>query len=100
MSILRRLSLRNPDNLPIIPKKDLLDGGYYAGYCRNANIARWSEKEQCFYHWRQKFTNHFIETIKHREDEEVFDVFDPIMRLWRGNEHGFKEIPLPEPKEE
>jgi hypothetical protein len=93
-------SYMNPDNLPILPKSRLEDGSYYAGFCRNANIARWSAKDQCFYHWRKKFTNEFIERIKHREDDDVFDVFDAFFRLHRGNEHSFKEIPLPESKDE
>ena len=60
---------------PLLPKSALVHGAYYKGRCRNASVARWNADEQCFYHWRQKFNSIFIETIKHPEDDEVFDVF-------------------------
>jgi len=68
-----------------IPKDELEDGAYYEGECRNASIARWNAKEQKFYHWRYKFGNEFIETIKAPEDEKNYDVF-----------FAFKKITTPE----
>lgn len=67
--------------LPMIPKTDLIDGAYYAGRCRNANIARWDAKGQRFRHWRTKWRSTFLEYIKHPEDEHVYDVFYPERRL-------------------
>jgi len=58
-------------------KEELEDGAYYIGRCRNARIARWCAAENQFYHWRVKFGNIFIETIKHPADEQQFDVFYP-----------------------
>ena len=66
---------------PLLDKKQLEDGAYYVGRCRNASVARWNAKEDQFYHWREKFKRVFIETIKHPVDEERFDVFRPIRKL-------------------
>ena len=60
-------------------KDALVTGAYYVGVCRNANIARWDGK--LFHHWREKYGSRFVETIKHREDDEQFDVFDAWMRV-------------------
>ena len=59
-----------------VPKTALKHGAYYRGTCRNASIARWNEEKQCFYHWRTKWGNRFVETIKHRADDDHYDVFD------------------------
>jgi hypothetical protein len=74
-----------------IAKKDLIDGAYYKGTCRNASEARWSAKDNCFYHWRTKFGDTFIESISHPEDDEVYDVFVVESLLEKPTE----EIPLP-----
>lgn len=63
------------DYTPKIAKKDLVHGVYYKGRCRNATIARWDGEREVFVHWRKKFNNTFLETIKHPEDEQHFDVF-------------------------
>ena len=60
-----------------IAKKNLKHGAYYYGTCRNAQIARWNEYDNLFYHWRNKFGNRFIETINHPDDEDHYDVFEP-----------------------
>jgi len=73
-----------------IPKKLLRKGEYYVGTCRNAQIARWDGEK--FHHWRSKWGNMFVETIKHREDDEVFDVFDAWQRI--NNELVVKPIPF------
>lgn len=57
-------------------KKDLVDGAYYTGHCRNANIARWDADTNRFYHWRTKFGHKFLEEILHPDDEKYFDVFE------------------------
>lgn len=73
-----------------LPKSALMAGYYYIGVSRNACVARWDGEK--FLHWRQKWANEFIETIKHREDEDYFDVFD----AWRrADERQVREIPLP-----
>ena len=59
----------------LLRKTALVHGAYYRGRCRNATVARWNEPGQHFIHWRTKFTNRFLEAIRHPEDEKVFDVF-------------------------
>ena len=58
-----------------IAKKDLQHGKYYRGRCRNADEARWNAEKQVFVHWRTKWGDRFLETIKHPEDELRYDVF-------------------------
>lgn len=63
--------------LPVmLPKAALVVGEYYVGLCRNAAVARWDGV--VFHHWRRKCGTDFIETIKHPDDEEYFDVFVPV----------------------
>lgn len=73
-----------------IPKDQLKKGDYYIGISRNARVARWDGEK--FLHWRNKWGNNFIETIKHREDDQIFDVFDAWARV--DNIHQIREIPL------
>jgi hypothetical protein len=75
-----------------IARKDLIDGAYYKGHCRNAQVARWSEADGCFYHWRTKFRSTFLEEIKHPEDEQFYDVF--IVEELITDMTGVKEIPM------
>ena len=74
----------------MIAKKDLIHGQYYKGHCRNAEVARWNENDNKFYHWRFKFGHTFLEEIKHPDDEKYYDVFVPEKVL----EVIEKEIPL------
>ena len=68
---------------PILPKDQLKHGRFYKGRCRNSTVARWNAEENCFYHWREKFGNIFIETIKYPTDETEpwWDVFDVVEEL-------------------
>ena len=59
----------------MIAKKDLVDGAYYEGECRNAEVARWNGKQEVFIHWRTKWGQKFLEEIKHPDDEKHYDVF-------------------------
>jgi len=77
---------------PKIKKEQLVHGQYYAGRCRNAEIARWDGKYQVFRHWRTKFGQTFLEEIRCPEDEQHFDVF-VTTAVFDGL---CKEIPLPE----
>lgn len=70
-----------PITLNPIPKKDLVDEGYYFGVCRNASIARWNADEQKFTYFRIKFGNGFTEDINHYEDDNGFDLFVPYYRI-------------------
>jgi hypothetical protein len=63
------------DYTPKIPKSELVHGAYYLGRCRNARIARWNAEFQLFFHWRTKFGQRFVETIRAPEDDQVYDVF-------------------------
>ena len=58
-----------------IPKQDLVDGAYYSGGCRNANVARWFAKQGRFTYYRTKFGVRYLEDIFCPEDDQVFDVF-------------------------
>jgi len=67
----------------LLPKSELVHGGYYLGRCRHAEIARWSGDEQCFYHWREFVDYVYIETILYPTDETAqnWDVFDVVEEL-------------------
>lgn len=65
----------------ILQKSALVDGAYYVGRCRNATVARWSAANNCFFHWRIKFDQVFVEEIKHPVDEGYYDVFRPVREL-------------------
>lgn len=56
-------------------KEELQHGAYYRGRCRNASIARWHAGIQRFVHWRSKFGERYLETIRHPADEPEFDSF-------------------------
>lgn len=69
----------------MIKKKDLVDGAYYLGKCRNATVARWHQANNKFYHNRTKFGQRFLEEINHFEDFQGFDVFEPYVVVNEGN---------------
>jgi hypothetical protein len=75
-----------------IPINELKDGAYYFGQCRNATIARWNAADQQFYHWREKFSDRFVETIRHPDNEpnQRLDIFYPFEEVTFGTE----EIPF------
>ena len=79
-----------------IPKAHLTDGFYYAGKCRNANVARWNADDQQFYHWREKFGRTFVETIEYWDVNGTFDGFIPLFDLGVDPP---KAIPLPPQQE-
>jgi len=88
----------------IICKKDLVDGAFYYGSCRNARVAKWNASKNCFEYIRTKYGDRFWETINHPEDDNQYDLFVPVLKLdddydrlsttWHGEEyvHNFKEI--------
>jgi hypothetical protein len=78
-------------NVPFLPKSALRHGAYYRGECRNASVARWNAERGQFYHWRNKWGLTFVETIKHPEDDEVYDVFLPFEE----EPNPEREIPFP-----
>lgn len=61
-----------------VSKKDLKDGRDYNGICRHAKVAKWSEKDNCFYYIRKKFDKIFLDRINHPEDDDGFDLFIPV----------------------
>ena len=63
----------------MIEKKDLEEGEYYVGSCRNAQVAKWDGK--VFIYLRYKFGDTFAEEINHPEDDNGFDLFIPIRQL-------------------
>ena len=58
-----------------VKKPDLVDGAYYDGHSRNANVARWNAARKVFTHWRDKCGKRFLEDIHHPDDEQTYDVF-------------------------
>lgn len=62
--------------LGAIPKKDLVEGQYYIGEHRRANVAKWNGKE--FIYNREKFGNVFEDKCNHFEDDDGFALFVPI----------------------
>src|SRR5262249_38747423 len=84
--VIAEIKARSHDEITgrlILAKEHLRDGAYYKGRCRKATVARWNGKEQRFYHWREKFGNIFVETIKYPTDEVEpwWDVFDVVEEL-------------------
>jgi len=65
-------------NLGLIPKKDLIIGSLYGGYCRNTSSAVWNGTAFEFYRWKFGF---MPDDIKHIEDDDGYDVFLPFERL-------------------
>lgn len=65
----------------MIPKKEMKDGAWYLGNCRNANMARWDEKLDRFVHLRFKFG--WMVDIEHFEDvkESRCDGFIPVKEI-------------------
>jgi hypothetical protein len=59
-----------------IGKKDLIEGQYYIGNHRRANVAKWNGKE--FIYNREKFGNVFEDKCNHFEDDDGFALFVPI----------------------
>jgi hypothetical protein len=81
-------------NIPCrIAKKDLVDGAYYQGSCRNASVARWNGEREVFVYWRYSFGDFFLEEIKHPEDDKIYDVFI-VERILSPEETPAKEIPF------
>lgn len=64
-----------------IKKQFLIDGNYYAGVCRHSRVARWNSEEGKFYYWRNKCGKDFIEDINCAEDDDIYDVFFPLVDL-------------------
>jgi len=62
----------------MLSRESLKAGVFYYGHCRNAQIARWDGER--FRHIRDKF-GIYLEYIKHPEDEQYSDVFQPYTEL-------------------
>ena len=60
-----------------IPKADLVDGQFYYGEYRNANVGKWNAEKNVFDHWRYKF-GFRLDTCNHFEDDDGFALFVPI----------------------
>lgn len=65
----------------LIRKIDLKDGHYYFGKCRNASVAMWNHKDQCFLYMRTKFEHRFVDRICHPEDDDGYDLFLPVAEV-------------------
>lgn len=56
---------------------DLVDGCWYYGKCRHADMAMWDADAEVFVYYREKFGYVFPETIKHPEQDNGQDLFWP-----------------------
>lgn len=65
----------------MIAKKDLINGVFYKGSCRNSEQAQWVAERDCFEIQRTKFGQTFPEDIKHPDDEAKYDVFTPLEKI-------------------
>jgi len=65
--------------LGAVPKKDLVVGRTYKGFCRNASEAVWDGER--FTYQRTKFGCTFPEKINHFEDYTEYDVFTPVFLM-------------------
>lgn len=72
----------------VIPKKNLQKNRYYLGKCRNSNVALWNGFE--FIYMRTKFGHVSIDTIKHLEDDNGYDLFIPIEEITPSEEQRIK----------
>lgn len=65
------------NGVAMIPKKDMVAGTYYKGFCRNSYVALWDGKK--FIYLRNKF-GYYMDTIEHFEDvkDRGTDGFVPI----------------------
>lgn len=87
-------------NRTFIPMKELEDGCFYKGICRNATVAKWNEEEQKFIYLRSKFGSKFLEDIKPIELDDGFDLFIPHEKTKINKElQEYVEIKLKECKE-
>ena len=68
-------------DLGVIKKDDLIDGAYYQGNCRNASIAQWDAKNNCFWYMRDKFGHVYKEDINHLADDNGYDLFIPFQKV-------------------
>ena len=67
--------------LGVIRKDDLVDGAYYFGVCRNADVAQWDAKRNCFWYMRHKFGHVCSESINHISDDNGYDLFVPFQMI-------------------
>jgi hypothetical protein len=65
----------------IVKKDDLIDGAYYQGFCRNADVAKWDSDKGKFVYMRFKFGHSFPEDINHLSDDNGYDLFVPYNKL-------------------
>lgn len=65
----------------MIAYADLVDGGRYQGYCRNATEAVWKADQNCFVIDRYKFGATFEDMVDYPDPKAPFDVFVPVLKL-------------------
>jgi hypothetical protein len=77
----------------LLSVKNLEDGKYYAGYCRNAVVAVWDAPRNRFIYMRYKFGDTFAESIAPVEFDDGSDIFVPVKEI-EPLEHHKIDIPL------
>ena len=66
----------------VIRKKNLIDGATYEGICRNADEATWDKMEDSFIYDRYKMGFTYDDYTNHIEDDDGYDVFIPVRRIY------------------
>ena len=64
-----------------IPKSELVSGDWYIGQSRSTNIAQWFSKPKKFYFIRYKMGGEYVDTIRHFQDDNGYDLFIPFKHI-------------------
>ena len=54
---------------------------YYIGISRNSKVAIWDNDKKMFFHTRYKMKKHIIDSLRHPEMDDGYDLFIPIKKL-------------------
>lgn len=79
---LRPGELERAYELGMLRPSQLEDGAYYLGDCRNATVACWSAEHQTFAYVRNKFGSSFTEEIEHPANDDGYDLFIPVAKVY------------------
>lgn len=78
----RQFDIQDYYDAGVVKKDDLIDGVYYQGICRNADVAKWDKQNNCFWYMRFKFHPPMLtEAINHMADDNGYDLFMPFQKL-------------------
>ena len=64
----------------VIRGKDLKDGQYYLGKCRNAYIGKWNGEKKVMEHMRYKF-GYYKDDVNYLDNDNGYDLFLAIKEI-------------------